>query len=713
MLGAWQKRWIVHLGIVLLVALPACFLAMPDWHPSSWLLGFAKLKFDSMENSTVDYRIIYFRRAEVSPKLVFLAIDTPSVVMDSVDRATIAVSPPLALMAVHGFPYPREFYGALCDRLFGAGAKAVALDVDFQSEKPGDEIFRAALDRYPGRFVLGMNFDDLDSGSATVSLPPASLLPSQRLDDPLLGYLNFWKDSDAKVRRAQYRMNLERVNHVRGAERLPKFYSLAARLVQDAGEGNRIPGDLEPRMMRFASLLKFPTYSLYQIFDPRFWADNFQNGAYFRDKIILVGPKGDWAKDQLDTPLGLINGAEIHLNAANALLQHEFLYPPSDAQAAATVMLAAALAFLLALVIGQIGWRFVAALGALSGYGAAIVATYDGPGLLLPVLAPIGVFGGATGIGFVYDFVLTQIEKFQLRTTFERYTSKNVARFLLDHPDSYRRMVAGARMPVTILFSDVRNFTAMSEEAASHGRTQQHITKLNEYLTAMVDCVFREDGSLDKFIGDAIMAVWGNTPYNFRPKGDAVRAVRSAVEMLAGMRRLNAGWCAKGEAEWQIGIGLNHGEVIVGDMGSPQRKEFAVLGDAVNLASRLEGLTKTYGIGLLLGESVAKLVREEFHLLSVDIVQVKGKSQAVEVFTVLGEKSASLPGETQRFLEAHEAGVRAFRDRDFTRARDCFGEALAARPDDPLASGYLASSEQFIAVPPDESWRGVRVMTEK
>jgi adenylate cyclase len=714
----WQKRWIVHLGIVLLMVVPALVLALPEMAlPDSALfrlLAFARTKFDSLEKSTVDYRNAYYRRADVHPSLVFIAIDTPSVFLDASDQSTIAASKPLSLMA-QGFPYPREVYVEVCDRLFGAGAKAVALDVDFQSQKPGDDVFQAALEKYRGRFVLGMNFsEDLENGRApTLSLPPESLLPSQDSTDPLLGYLNFWPDADSIVRHAQYRTNLDAINGNKGAERFPKLYSLAARAVQDGGFAGSIPDDLDPRMIRFTYLEHVPTYSLYQIFEPHIWQATFQNGDYFRGKIVLVGPKGDWAKDQLITPMGLMNGAEIHLNAMNALLEHDFLTPASNTSAGLAIVLAGAIALLLAMAIAQIAWRFGAALLVLGGYAAAIIVAYDGPGWLLPVLAPIGVFGGATGTGFVYDFVLAQIEKFQLRTTFERYTSKNVARYLLDHSASYREMLAGMRRPVTILFSDVRNFTAMSEEAATHGRTQQHIAKLNEYLTAMVACVFREDGSLDKFIGDAIMAVWGNTPYNFGPKGDAVRSVRAAMQMLTGMRELNAKWRAAGDTEWRIGIGLNHGDVIVGDMGSQQRKEFAVLGDAVNLASRLEGLTKSYNLELLLGESVAELVDDEFHLLSVDIVQVKGKSRAVRVFTVLGEKSTPLPPEKQRFLQAYEEGVRAFRERDFERAKKLFAEALDARPTDPLATGYLSSCETFIQTPPESSWSGVRIMTEK
>jgi len=192
-----------------------------------------------------------------------------------------------------------------------------------------------------------------------------------------------------------------------------------------------------------------------------------------------------------------------------------------------------------------------------------------------------------------------------------------------------------------------------------------------------------------------------------------VRAVRSALAMMSELRQLNARWIGQGRGEWHIGIGLNHGQVIVGDIGSQKRREFAVIGDAVNLASRLESLTKEYKVDILIGESVVELVREQFHLQTVDLVQVVGKTEPVETFTVLGEKSEALPVPRQQFLEVYEEGIRAFRNREFVRARQWFTRALEFLPGDHLAEQYLAACEAFILNPPDASWTGVRVMTKK
>ena len=712
----FNRRNAIHLGSgALFVALMLGLVLSPN-------LGIKVRGFDSLEDATIDYRVIVGRKAPVSPEIVFLSLDvvsTSSSLESIYDQQTIAASRPFSLMC-KSYPYPREVYALICDRLFGAGAKAVALDVLFfgpsANGNADDVAWAAAVDKYRDKLVMGMNisYDPRNgtSSSATLTIPSAVLLPNQDPFDDRLGYVNYWQDSDDVVRDVEYETNLDYLESHPGAEKEPMLFSFAARLLQKGEHGDLIPKGPEPRTMRYAGppLQAFSHFPLYQIFDAHAWADDFKNGDFFRDKIVLVGPLGDFAKDKSNTPYGLMDGSEIHLNAVNDVLQNEFLQRSSAGLTCSFIILFGALAFALALFIAHIGLRFLAALAVVGGYAMALIGTYNGPGWLLPAVAPMGVFCGATGVGFILDFVLTQIEKLRLRTTFERYNSKNVVKYLLEHTDTYKEMLAGTRKPVTVLFSDIRSFTTIVETTAD---SHQLVAKLNEYFSAMVDCVFKHDGSLDKFMGDGIMAVWGNTPFNFGPQGDAIRAVRSALMMLEELRRLNAKWASEGKTEWKIGIGLNHGLAIVGDMGSQEHKEFGVIGDAINLGSRLEGATKEYHLQILLGQSVAELVQDHFHLRSVNFVQVKGKTQPVRAFTVLGEKSEPLPPEQAKFLALYEEGISSYRQREFTRAKNLFEQARQLQPDDFLVSRYLASCIEFIAHPPDAAWNGVQIMTEK
>ena len=703
----FKKHGVVHFGIVAVFVITAVWVLTIVPHHESPLTSEIRLWYDSLEYRTVDYRMQWGTVAPADPQIVVLLIDQPSITLDVMDDASVQASPALSEMKAAGFPFPRDVYAQACDRLFSSGAKVVAFDILFRATTPNDASFQQTLDKYRSQIVVGLNFS---ADSSSYEIPPASLLPSQDPLDDRLGYFNFWLDTDNVLRSTQYRNNNDYMMGHLGAENLPKLYSLAARVVQKAGHPEIVPDDLQGRALRFAGSRRISTFSFYKIFDPHSWDNDFKHGDYFRDKIVVIGPEGDWSKDVFNTPWGILSGVEIHANAINALLHDNFLYPPYNAQGIGIVILLGLIALGLAALISSIALRFGAAVVVLAGYFAVVMWAYNSSGWLMPVVAPLFVFCGAGSVGLVYDFTVAQFERFRLRTTFERYNSKNVVAYLLDHADSYNAMLEGVRRDVTVLFSDIRGFTTFVETAPD---PRDLVRQLNEYLEAMVACVFKYDGSLEKFMGDGIMAIWGHTPYNLGPKEDAACAVRTGLAMITELRRLNAKWKSEGRNEWKIGIGINHGPVTAGDMGSQQHKEFAVVGDPVNLGSRIEGLTKEYRLQLLIGEQVAELVGDYFHLRSIGLVQVKGKTKAVQVFTVLGEKAEPLPPEKEKFLGLHEEAMASFRRREFTRARELFEEALKTEPGDYVADLYLESSRTYEKTPPDADWNGVRVMTEK
>ena len=277
-----------------------------------------------------------------------------------------------------------------------------------------------------------------------------------------------------------------------------------------------------------------------------------------------------------------------------------------------------------------------------------------------------------------------------MRKTLERYVSRDVVKELLDNPQTYFNAVGGVRRSVAILFSDVRNFTTMTESADPQALVKQ----LNEYLQQMVKIVFEHSGSLDKFIGDAVMAVWGNIKSS-GAHNDGRNAVAAALAMKKVLAKLNEDWKARGIKELAIGIGINYGEAIVGEMGSSEKVEFTAIGDPVNLASRLESLTKEYHLDLLLGGNLAPLVGNTYILRTVDFVAVKGKTKPVDVFTVMGDGAAqtvSMPV----WLARYEDGVRLYRERKFSEAAVEFRECLRKQPDDYLSSMYLKRCQALI-----------------
>jgi adenylate cyclase len=264
------------------------------------------------------------------------------------------------------------------------------------------------------------------------------------------------------------------------------------------------------------------------------------------------------------------------------------------------------------------------------------------------------------------------------------------------------------RVPVTILFSDLIGFTTLAEKADPEALVAQ----LNEHLSGMTSVIFSNGGTLDKFIGDAIMAVWGNVR-SLGMAQDAKNCAHAALGMRRELRKLNEKWRGEGRMGLGMAIGINQGEVIVGNIGSQERMDPTVIGDAVNLASRLESLTRVYGLDILVGASAAELVRDEVYLRSVARVQVKGKIKPADVFTFIGSHDEKLDPEFLKWLETYEEGLEKFRVRDFTEAKILFSRFLEFYPDDRLAKMYLERALEYEQAPPDEAWEAVEVFEKK
>jgi adenylate cyclase len=206
--------------------------------------------------------------------------------------------------------------------------------------------------------------------------------------------------------------------------------------------------------------------------------------------------------------------------------------------------------------------------------------------------------------------------------------------------------------------------------------------------------------------------VWGNVK-SFGVQEDAKCAARTALGMRRELQKLNDGWRAEGRMGLGMGIGINQGEVIVGNIGSTERMDPTVIGDAVNLASRLEGLTRIYGVDILIGATAAEFVRDEFHLKSVARAQVKGKTAPVDVFTLVGSRNDNVDSELLKWLESYEEGILKFREREFKGAKILFSRFLEFYPDDLLAKMYLDRALEYEQQPPDEAWNAVEVFKKK
>jgi len=719
----WQQP---HLrGVALLCAL--CTAAVLVLHAS--VAGFQRME-DQAADAVMQYCT---RRATVDPRLSYVALDDATMnVGSNVFADDLAASPALQKMAA-GWPWPRDVYAMLIDRLMQAGAKVVALDILFPAAREGDPELKAVLDKYKDRVVIGSNFVDAPTPGAPRSYTvPTDELIAEGAKDERVGYVNFWPDVFGVVRTVKYKMTQGEAFQTE--ENGQVYSSLAARVLQRSGANVWIPSGA--RGLRFAPAREeegfalppvakmlelqawkdafakksedgFEPIPLYMLFVPKAWKENFQNGAMFKDKIVVVGPFGNSQKDQLLTPFGLMDGPEIHLNAINDGLHEDFVFIPSQQEAALAIVVMGFAAFALATLLQRPLFLAVALAGVSVAFVAAAAISFDVFERVLPLLGPLLTFDASSALALYWKWLVERQERARMRRIFERFVSKNVVKEVIENRQSYLHQLGGVRKCVAILMTDLRGFTTLTEESDS----TQLVAQLNEYFTEMVKCIFATNGTVDKFVGDAILAVWGNIQSGGKEK-DCALAVKTGMRMLGSLEVLNKEWVKKGWPELKMGVGINYGEVIFGAIGSEEKADPTVIGDAVNSASRLEGLTKEYGLELLIGESVAEAVREEFHLQLVDYVRMKGKMRAIKVYAVLGPKEEELDRTMLAYLAVYERALGGYERGEFEAACSEFRTALEIKPDDAVATVYFERCAELAERKP-VSWDGVFVMTSK
>ena len=292
-----------------------------------------------------------------------------------------------------------------------------------------------------------------------------------------------------------------------------------------------------------------------------------------------------------------------------------------------------------------------------------------------------------------------RLKEQKTRTIFQRYVPNDVIEQFFRNPES---MLVGENRMLAILFSDIRAFTTISERMSP----DRLVDSLNKYFSLMVEAVMNHHGTVDKYIGDAIMAIFGAP---LRRLDDPVQAVEAAFEMLDALERFNRDQRARSYPEFQIGIGINYGLVTVGNIGSEKKLDYTVIGDPVNVASRLEGLTKRYEIPLVVSETVReKLPQESFSRL-LDKVQVKGRAGGLAVYTA----ARALDDREQEAWAIHDRGMELFYEREFAAAKNYFQRVYDMLPEDHVSELMFVRCEELIVAPPDDDWTGEITMLEK
>mgnify|MGYP006135991327 FL=1 len=419
-------------------------------------------------------------------------------------------------------------------------------------------------------------------------------------------------------------------------------------------------------------------------------------------KIALIGEVAEVAHDQFETPVGNIFGVEVIANSIATILR-------SGPLKAASLGLELLLGFLLLALF--LCTRLIQAPLPRNSLSIAVMLLY----VLLTFYTYIS-FGLVFSMSYLLiasvfsllciniRFYLAEMgQKTQIREMFGQYLSPKVVEDLVDDPSKIQ--LGGEEREMTAFFSDIQGFSAISERLTP----TELVQLLNDYLTDMCDIIISSEGTVDKFEGDAIMAFWGAPT---RQSDHAQRACFAAIDMNNRLIELRVKAVQEGITPLTVRMGVNTGQMVVGNMGSSQRMNYTIMGDAVNLASRLEGANKAYGSGMMISESTYRSCEEDIDVRELDRIMVVGKSEPVTVYQLLSRKNQTT-GADADLVDQFSKGLEFYKAGDFRLAKSEFSSCLEIFADDGPALTYISRCQAFADNPPDADWDGVYRLTEK
>ncbi|MDD2717848.1 MAG: adenylate/guanylate cyclase domain-containing protein [Candidatus Wallbacteria bacterium] len=450
-----------------------------------------------------------------------------------------------------------------------------------------------------------------------------------------------------------------------------------------------------------------PQIPLYYFLDDKIWEEKKKEiENLVRDNVVMVGPTSLEDQDFVITPWKVesnkrMTGVELHANIYNSLYYRLQIFEISSRVLGLSFFLMMCLSYFVFYFFKPISSTFfLVTIILVLVLGSAMVLHNDRYffDCLTPSLGLCINFFYVLGIKYFTE----QKEKLKLRKVFANYVDTNVITELMKNPDKLK--LGGEKRTITILFSDVAGFTTISEALGP----EDLVSLLNEYLGTMADIVIESNGLLDKFIGDAVMAFWG-APV---PMADhAKRTCQVALRMLKKLGELQKKWEEQKLPRIDIRIGINTGEVIVGNVGSSKRMNYTILGDSVNTAARLEPACKQYGVRTLISDNTMELVKDDFILREVDLVRVKGKFKPTGIYELIAEKSEAASMDL-KYLDCFSEALALYKQMKWDEAIAKFHEVYEMKHDK-TSKIYIDRCEEFKKDPPSADWDGVYVMTTK
>jgi adenylate cyclase len=612
--------------------------------------------------------------------------------------------------------WDRSYYGEAIENLNKKGASTIAVDLVFSEESQGisklnleeillesssfedafkttvsytatphpeDEAFAEILEKY-GNTIIAKSHSE-SNGPNIKPEEPIAIIAKNTYAASALAY----SDDDEVFRRTYpylYNLNIE--------EWEPNFSVKTIEL--HLGE---TPAALENNLVNDQLIVNFaaPPYSFTAIpFVDAYY--NYLDEIDLKDKIVLIGPTADRFKDTFLTPTSTsvpMPGVEFRANEIQTILEGSYLLEQSVAGQAVmiallTLILTAAVMFLP--IFGGVAATIVI----IAGHQFS-AQTFFNNGLILNLVYPTLALLAAYLATTLYKFVTEVREKKQIKGAFGKYVNKDLANKILDNPEALK--LGGDRRTITVFFSDIANFTNFSEKS----EPEALVAQLNEYFEVMAGVILRNNGNLNKFEGDAIMAFWG-APLD--QPNHAVLAAKSALECRAALTQLHQKWQQAGKPLLNFRVGLSTGDAIAGNVGSSERFDYTVMGDIVNLGSRLESANKEYGTHVMIPDATVSQLGDAFELRRLDKLRVKGKDEPVDVFELMALKG-QLTDQHRTIIDQFHQAIEYYRNQKFAEAEARFNEVLLLAPNDGPTKVYIARCKHFQNSPPqgfDGTW---------
>ena len=695
--------------------------------------------FHPLDTAFFDLQTRVWRRDKAMPKDVVLVL---------IDEASLAAIEPIS----GRWPWRRDVFADAIDFLAACGARAIVFDILFTESAasavdrmdPQDlALVRATAGAGNVTHACQLVQDDPDELKQTLveELPPYWRGDKYKLEKdqgarPLyttgywpfaalgkaaagIGVTSFSPDSDGVFRRAELLFKYQHTNLPALAlvPLLDLFPHGALALTHDA-LSMRMPSLTQSVPLDRAGTCWVNLYGRYTAFSfsgVYLSAMRLRQGDLtdlpvqpdqFKDKVVFIGASAAGVEDLKTTALGRQTpGVLLHASVYANLSTHDLLQPAPRPTSAVLLLLAVVATAGAIFFSRRLAVQILATLAVLAGVGGLGTLLFR-QGWMIDVAPAMSAVSATYVAAFTWISFATGKEKRKIRNVLGQYVSPAIlSSVLTDHKEAFLSAEVGRRRLLSLMFSDIRGFTSIAENLPE----ERVVALLNGYLGAMVDVIFTHAGTLDKFIGDAILAFWGAPIVD---AAHALRAVCCALEMQKALSRLNEQNVRAGLPLLRMGIGIHTGEVILGNIGSRKKLDYTVIGDGVNLTSRLEALTKTYHCPVLISEHTYAAVRSRVCCRVVDKVQVQGKQQAIVIYEAM-ERMESADALLFKISDLTQEAYGLYCRRRFGQAADVYREILRFKPTDGLSPLFIDRCNQYEQVPPAPTWAGECVFDHK